>query len=30
VIPPEALHDMETLPRKEALRAMPPFQELSP
>jgi hypothetical protein len=30
VIPPEALHDMEELPGKEELRAMPPFQELSP
>jgi hypothetical protein len=30
VIPPEALHDMEELPGKERLRAMPPFQELSP
>jgi hypothetical protein len=31
VIPPEALHhDMEELPGKEGLRAMPPFQELSP
>jgi len=31
VIPPEALHhDMEELPGKEKLRAMPPFQELSP
>jgi hypothetical protein len=29
VIPPEALHDMEELPGKEGLRAMPPFQELS-
>jgi hypothetical protein len=29
VIPSEALHDMETLPGKEGLRAMPPFQELS-
>ena len=29
VIPPEALHDMEKLPGKERLRAMPPFQELS-
>jgi hypothetical protein len=30
VIPPEALHDMEKLPGKEGLRAMPPFQELPP
>jgi hypothetical protein len=30
VVPPEALHDMEELPGKEGLRAMPPFQELSP
>jgi hypothetical protein len=30
VIPPEALHDMEELQGKEGLRAMPPFQELSP
>jgi hypothetical protein len=30
VIPPEALHDMEKLPGKEGLRAMPPFQEQSP
>jgi hypothetical protein len=30
LIPPEALHDMEELPGKEELRAMPPFQELSP
>jgi hypothetical protein len=30
VIPSEALHDMEELPGKEGLRAMPPFQELSP
>jgi hypothetical protein len=30
VIPAEALHDMEELPGKEGLRAMPPFQELSP
>jgi hypothetical protein len=30
VIPPEALNDMEELPGKEGLRAMPPFQELSP
>jgi hypothetical protein len=30
VIPPEALHDMEELPGKEGLRAMAPFQELSP
>jgi hypothetical protein len=29
VIPPEALHDMEELPGKEALQAMPPFQELT-
>ena len=29
VIPAEALHDMEELPGKEGLRAMPPFQELS-
>ena len=29
VIPPEALHDMDELPGKEGLRAMPPFQELS-
>jgi hypothetical protein len=27
VIPPEALHDMEELPGKERLQAMPPFQE---
>jgi hypothetical protein len=27
VIPPEALHDLEKLPGKEGLRAMPPFQE---
>jgi hypothetical protein len=30
VIPAEALHDMEKLPGKERLRAMPPFQEPSP
>jgi hypothetical protein len=30
VVPPEALHDMEKLPGKEGLGAMPPFQELSP
>jgi hypothetical protein len=30
VIPAEHLHDMETLPGKEGLRTMPPFQELSP
>jgi hypothetical protein len=30
VIPPEALHDMEALPGKEGLRAMPPFKEPSP
>ena len=30
VIPPETLHDMEELPGKEGLRAMPPFQEPSP
>jgi hypothetical protein len=30
VIPPEALRDMEELPGKEGLQAMPPFQELSP
>ena len=30
VIPPESLHDMEELPDKEGLRAMPPLQELSP
>jgi hypothetical protein len=30
VIPPEALHDMEELPGKERLQAMPPFQDLSP
>src|SRR5262249_20125713 len=30
VIPAEALHDMEDLPGKEGLRAMPLFQELSP
>jgi hypothetical protein len=30
VIPPEALHDMEELPGKEGLQAIPPFQELSP
>jgi hypothetical protein len=30
VIPAEALHDMETLPGKEGLRTMPPFQEHSP
>jgi hypothetical protein len=30
VIPLEALHDMEELPGKEGLRAMAPFQELSP
>ena len=29
IIPPEALHDMEELPGKEKLRAMPPYQELS-
>jgi hypothetical protein len=29
VIPPEALHDMEELPGKEGLRAMPPYQEPS-
>ena len=29
VIPPEALHDVEKLPGKEGLRAMPPFQEPS-
>jgi hypothetical protein len=28
VIPAKALHDMETLPGKEGLRAMPPYQEL--
>ena len=27
VIPPEALHPMETLPGKERLLAMPPYQE---
>jgi hypothetical protein len=26
VIPPEALHDMEKLPGKERLRAMPPYK----
>ena len=30
VVPAETLHDMETLPGKERLRTMPPFQELSP
>ena len=30
VIPPEALHDMEKLPGKEGLRALPPFQEPLP
>ena len=30
VIPLEALHDMEELPGKEGLRAMPPFQSPSP
>jgi hypothetical protein len=30
VIPLEALHDMEELPGKEGLRAMAPFEELSP
>jgi hypothetical protein len=30
VIPPEALHDMEELPGKKQLQAMPPYQELSP
>lgn len=30
VVPPEALHEMETLPGKERLRATPPFQEPSP
>jgi hypothetical protein len=29
VIPPEALYDVEKLPGKEGLRAMPPFQEPS-
>jgi hypothetical protein len=29
VIPPEALYDMDKLPGKERLRAMPPFQEMS-
>ena len=29
VIPPEALLDMEELPGKEGLKAMPPFQEPS-
>jgi hypothetical protein len=29
VVPPEALHDMENLPGKEGLRAMPRFKELS-
>jgi hypothetical protein len=29
IVPPEALHDMEELPGKEGLQAMPPFQELS-
>jgi hypothetical protein len=29
VIPPEALHDVEKLPGKEGLRAMPPYQEPS-
>jgi hypothetical protein len=29
IVPPEALHDVEELPDKEKLRAMPPFQELS-
>jgi hypothetical protein len=29
VIPPEALHDMEELPGKEGLQAMPPFRESS-
>jgi hypothetical protein len=27
IIPPEALHPMETLPGKERLLAMPPYQE---
>src|SRR5262245_15840556 len=27
VIPPETLHDMEELPGKKQLRAMPPYQE---
>jgi hypothetical protein len=30
VIPPEVLHDMEELPGKERLRAMPPYQEIRP
>jgi hypothetical protein len=30
IIPAEALHDMEELPGKEGLRALPPFQEPSP
>ena len=30
VIPPEVLHDMEELPGKEGLRALPPFQEPPP
>jgi hypothetical protein len=29
IIPPEALHDMEELPGKERLRAMPQYQDLS-
>jgi len=28
--PPEALHDLEKLPGKEGLRAMPPFQQPPP
>ena len=27
VIPPETLHDMQQLPGKDGLRAMPPYQE---
>jgi hypothetical protein len=30
VIPPEALHDMEKLPGKERLRAMPPIKSPRP
>jgi hypothetical protein len=29
IIPPEALHDMEELPGKERLLAMPEYQDLS-
>jgi hypothetical protein len=30
IIPPEALHNMEELPGKEGLRAMPPYQDCRP